>query len=144
MLKVVLVALDRSDLSQAEVTMLRSLQLGPNSKVVLAHAIPVDAPDAETSLDRPHGSSQEHYRAIEQQLQTYQGELPCPSHIEIVCGDPADEIVRLANIHRAELIVIGSRGLSGMDRILQGSVSSDVIERAACSVLVVKAKGSGS
>lgn len=141
MLNVVLVALDRSEISRAEIAMLRSLQLGSTSKVILAHAIPVSADNADVPLDRARGSSQEAHRAIEEQLQGYQNELPCPSHIEIASGDPAAEIIRLANIHKAELIVIGSRGLSGIDRVLQGSVSSDVIEQAGCSVLVVKGKG---
>ena len=51
-----------------------------------------------------------------------------------------DELVRLANIHQADLIVIGSRGLTGMNRILKGSVSSQVAADAHCSVLVVKLK----
>ncbi|CCH66944.1 hypothetical protein RINTHH_7890 [Richelia intracellularis HH01] len=45
-----------------------------------------------------------------------------------------------ANIHQADLIVIGSRGLTDMKRIIQGSVSSQVVEDAHCSVLVVKPK----
>jgi nucleotide-binding universal stress UspA family protein len=56
----------------------------------------------------------------------------------MVTGDPSEEIIRLANIYQADLIVIGSRGLTGMNRILQGSVSSQVVENAHCSVLVVK------
>ncbi|MFO5527272.1 MAG: universal stress protein, partial [Cuspidothrix sp.] len=49
-------------------------------------------------------------------------------------------IICLANIYKAELILIGSRGLTGMKRIVQGSVSSQVMEEANCSVLVVKPK----
>lgn len=64
--------------------------------------------------------------------------MPVDSHLELVNGDPAEEIIRLANIHKADLIVIGSRGLTGMTRIVQGSVSSQVVEEAHCSVLVVK------
>jgi nucleotide-binding universal stress UspA family protein len=59
--------------------------------------------------------------------------------IELANGDPAEEIVRLANLYTAELVVIGSRGLKGVDRVIQGSVSSQVLENVACSVLVVKA-----
>jgi nucleotide-binding universal stress UspA family protein len=55
-----------------------------------------------------------------------------------VTGDVAEEIVRLANIYKADLIVIGCRGLTGLKRILEGSVSSQVVGEAVCSVLVVK------
>ncbi|MBC6435836.1 universal stress protein, partial [Nostoc sp. HG1] len=41
-------------------------------------------------------------------------------------------------IYKTDLIIIGSRGLMGMKRIVQGSVSSQVVEEANCSVLVVK------
>jgi nucleotide-binding universal stress UspA family protein len=47
----------------------------------------------------------------------------------MVTGDPAEEIIRLANIYKIDLIIIGSRGLMGMKRIVQGSVSSQVVWR---------------
>ncbi|HEY9650816.1 MAG TPA: universal stress protein, partial [Coleofasciculaceae cyanobacterium] len=72
------------------------------------------------------------------QLQSYQAQLPCESEIEIVMGEPAAEIIRLAHIYQANLIVIGTRGLTGLKRILEGSVSSQVVTDAPCSVLVVK------
>ncbi len=51
--------------------------------------------------------------------------------------------VAAAIIHRAEdegvdLIVIGSRGSTGLRRVLLGSVAKDVVERAHCPVLVVR------
>jgi nucleotide-binding universal stress UspA family protein len=78
------------------------------------------------------------YLHIEKQLQSYQANLPGESIIEIVTGDPAEEIIRLANIYQVDLIAIGSRGLTGVKRIIQGSVSSQVVENAPCSVMVVK------
>lgn len=51
-------------------------------------------------------------------------------------GDPAEEILRHARGY--DLIVMGSRGLSGLKRILLGSVSGHVLDRAPCSVLVVR------
>ncbi|HEY9644886.1 MAG TPA: universal stress protein, partial [Chroococcidiopsis sp.] len=71
-------------------------------------------------------------------FQPYQAVLPCPSEVEVTSGDPAEEIVRLAHIHNADLIVMGSRGLTGLSRVLQGSVSGQVVADAPCSVLVVK------
>ena len=55
-------------------------------------------------------------------------------------GDPAEEILRLANIYEADLIAIGCRGLTGLKRILEGSVSAEVVAEAPCSVLVVRAR----
>lgn len=88
--------------------------------------------------DKPHIDSEALHLDIEKQLQSYQGKLPGESEVEIVRGDPSEEIIRLANIYQADLIVIGSRGLTGVKQILQGSVSNQVVEDAPCSVLVVK------
>ncbi len=77
-------------------------------------------------------------REFEEQLKPYQEKLPCLVEVEFVIGDPTAEIIRLSNIYNADLIVIGNRGLKGRNRILQGSVSSQVVAEANCSVLVVR------
>ena len=54
-------------------------------------------------------------------------------------GSMEDEnIVGLAEELGADLIVLGSRGLSGMKRLLMGSVSESVVRHAHCPVLVVR------
>lgn len=141
MFKTILVALDASEQADIVVQTLEAFQLQAATKIILAHVIPPSEVGGEWAADRPHNSSEEiPYIHLENQLQAYQTNLPCASQIEIVTGDPAAEIVRLANIHAADLIVIGSRGLTGLKRILEGSVSSQVVEEAPCSVLVVKQK----
>lgn len=135
-----MVALDGSELSEGVIQALQELQLQPAiTKIILCHVISPPASDLELAADRPHVESEEvPYRHIEKQMESYQAQLPYESELEIVNGDPAQEIVRLANIYQADLIVIGSRGLTGVKRIIQGSVSSQVVEEAPCSVLVVK------
>lgn len=58
---------------------------------------------------------------------------PVPRH-----GDPATEILDEAATRGAELIVLGTRGLSGAERWLVGSVSTKVLHHAHCSVLVAR------
>ncbi len=58
------------------------------------------------------------------------------AHLRI--GKAATEIVDLAEKLSAGLIVVGSRGLSGIRRALMGSVSDAVIRHAHCPVLVVR------
>jgi len=53
-------------------------------------------------------------------------------------GDPAKEIMKVASQRHAELIVMGAKGLSAVDRILLGSVSTRVVQYAHCPVLVVR------
>ena len=52
-------------------------------------------------------------------------------------GHPGQEIVKLAESLKADLVVVGSRGLTGTDRYLMGSISDTVVKYAPCSVLVV-------
>ena len=54
-------------------------------------------------------------------------------------GDPATEIERTATEHGYDMIVVGSRGLSTIGRLLQGSVSQHVATHARANVLVVRA-----
>jgi nucleotide-binding universal stress UspA family protein len=56
---------------------------------------------------------------------------------DVVQGAPAPEIIRAALRDRVDLIVVGSRGRTGVRHIL-GSVSHAVVHRAPCSVLVVR------
>lgn len=138
MLKTILVAVDSSEHTLRVIQFLKKLQLQPATKIILAHVIPSPEPDMDIAVDRPHTSEELLYQQVEKQLQSYQTDLPGDSTLEIVTGDPAAEIIRLAHIHQADLIVIGSRGLTGLQRILEGSVSSQVVAEAPCSVLVVK------
>ena len=139
MLKTILVALDGSEITEKVIDKLSDLVLSSNTRVVLCHVFPTPDSEIELPADRPHPDSPNlSYFQIEKQLQSYQEKLPVDSELELVSGDPAEEIIRLANIYKADLVVVGSRGLTGMTRIVLGSVSTQVMEEAHCSVLVVK------
>jgi nucleotide-binding universal stress UspA family protein len=60
--------------------------------------------------------------------------------VEAVCqpGKPAEEIMKVAAKHRADLIVMGAQGLGAIARFLIGSVSTRVVQHSSCSVLVVR------
>jgi len=53
-------------------------------------------------------------------------------------GDPAAEIIRFAAEAGSDLIVMGTHGRTGLERLLLGSVAEKVMRDAPCSVLVVK------
>lgn len=62
--------------------------------------------------------------------------IPATPHVR--AGDPASEILNAADDHAADLIVTGSRGLGGIDRLLLGSVARNVLSHARMSVLIVR------
>jgi nucleotide-binding universal stress UspA family protein len=53
-------------------------------------------------------------------------------------GDPAAVILELAEEQGADLIVVGARGATGLQRFLMGSVASKLVHHAPCSVLIVR------
>jgi nucleotide-binding universal stress UspA family protein len=56
----------------------------------------------------------------------------------LTMGDPAGEIVRIAEDEGAEMIVLGTHGRTGVTRLLMGSVAEAVVRRAPCPVLVYR------
>ncbi|HAB23784.1 MAG: universal stress protein [Mixta calida] len=54
----------------------------------------------------------------------------------IVAGEAADTIVAQSHQLNAQMIIMGRRHLSSFNRLLKGSVSAAVIERAHCPVLI--------
>jgi universal stress protein A len=59
---------------------------------------------------------------------------------ELRPGEPAEAIVEFARVTRADLLVIATRGRTGLSRALLGSVAEGVVRRAPCAVLVVRAE----
>lgn len=79
-------------------------------------------------------------KASLQQLQQAKSKLesaginPKTIHLK---GNPAHEILKYARDTEQQLIIIGSRGLSGIKEIMLGSVSHKVSQLAICPVLIV-------
>ncbi len=53
-------------------------------------------------------------------------------------GQPADEILTASQEQGADLVVMGRRGLSAVERLLMGGTSSAVVAHSKCDVLVVE------
>jgi nucleotide-binding universal stress UspA family protein len=56
-------------------------------------------------------------------------------------GDPAAALLDVAEERRADLIVVGNKGMTGADRFLLGSMPTKVVHHAPCSVLVIRTAG---
>lgn len=60
-----------------------------------------------------------------------------PVERRLVEGDPAEVILHIARETPADLIVLGTHGRTGLDRLLSGSAAEHVVRRAPCPVLTV-------
>lgn len=56
----------------------------------------------------------------------------------ILEGHPAEKLIDTAKEWQADLIIMGSHGRTGLNKLLMGSVSSAVLDHAECSVVVVR------
>ena len=61
----------------------------------------------------------------------------------IVHGEPAYEIVRYAREERVDLIVLATRGLTGWEHVVFGSVAERVVRLAPCPVLTLREEQTG-
>jgi nucleotide-binding universal stress UspA family protein len=57
--------------------------------------------------------------------------------MELLTGDPATEILRVAEERNADLVVAGARGTSWIEGLVLGSVADRLLKEARCSVLIV-------
>ncbi len=76
-----------------------------------------------------------------QLVETYRTRLigtGCSVTTEVATGHPSEAILKHAEKNHADLIVVGSRGLEGAERLQLGSVAENVLKYAPCSVLVVR------
>jgi nucleotide-binding universal stress UspA family protein len=79
-------------------------------------------------------SATELHALVEATLGTASSGAP-RARIEVFTGDPADEILRAASRRHADLIVLGTHGLTGPDRLSRGSISYHVLSHAVAPVL---------
>jgi nucleotide-binding universal stress UspA family protein len=76
--------------------------------------------------------------AILEKLQEEAREQGAPLTTHMVQGQPAEAILRAAEVLEADLLILGSHGRTGLKRLFLGSVAERVVGRAACPVLIVK------
>ncbi len=93
----------------------------------------------------PHISMDELYREIETQAKKEMErygieELRGFKDIErtIIKGVPYDEIIKFAGDNKIDLIVMGTHGRKGLDRVIFGSTAERVVRDAPCPVLSVR------
>lgn len=62
------------------------------------------------------------------------------SRCQVVEGDPADAITRIAHTENTDLIVMSTHGRTGLERMVYGSVVSQVVRSASCPLLLMRGK----
>jgi nucleotide-binding universal stress UspA family protein len=109
---------------------------GSELHVVAVARPPEFAEDVET--EAAIESAREHFSGQFRDLEGAAARAGVKPQFRIVTGHPAEQIVRTAEQHDIDLIVLGHRGHGVFERWLLGSVSRTVIAYAHCAVMVVR------
>jgi nucleotide-binding universal stress UspA family protein len=148
--KRVLCAVDFSDSSLPALTYALSLAEEADAEITVMHVLewPWQEPPAPSfeSLPVEQAFSLASYRRerevdAEARLKTL---IPaeaadwCTPTTKLCHGKPYEQILRVAAEERADLIVIGVRGRSAIDRIVFGSTANHVVRAATCPVLTLR------
>jgi nucleotide-binding universal stress UspA family protein len=85
----------------------------------------------------------EHVTAAQELIADLTSDDPDSPVVEtaVVHGFPAEEILRYAETVGADLLVMGTHGRTGVDRVLLGSVTERVLRRAPIPVVTVRQSG---
>lgn len=119
-----------------------ALELFPNADITVLNVVdPVGAGYGERSEgaasgDRPN-SAEEQAEALFEAAHELAREYGTALDTAVVEGRPAETIVEFAEEQSIEQIIMGSRGRSGVSRVLLGSVAVTVVENASIPVTVV-------
>jgi nucleotide-binding universal stress UspA family protein len=112
------------------------------ARIVLTHAVAIAMPVAPEVLpmdDRWYRALEESARAELDSWAQLARSKDVP--VEIVLGfEPAaTSVLELAKNRRADLLVVGTRGLTGLRRLVLGSVATRIVRRASCPVVTIHA-----
>lgn len=140
-LRRILVATDFSENSQAAFPLAWSLARTFDARITLVSVVqryPIDALLGTEITRNTAGTLQAQARA---ELESLRDRLPPPHRqpveLEIAFGHPAQEIARVAQDRASDLVVIATRGHTGLRHAYLGSVAERVVQHAPCPVLVV-------
>ncbi|MFM9025500.1 MAG: universal stress protein [Planctomycetaceae bacterium] len=135
--KTILLPTDLSTASDAALVHAEALAKQSGARLLIVHV--EEPPLAYGGGELYYGIPEPDSERILKMLEDVRPRDPAVPFIhKLTMGDPAGEIVRIATDERAEMIVLGTHGRTGMVRLLMGSVAEAVVRRAPCPVLVYR------
>jgi nucleotide-binding universal stress UspA family protein len=141
-LRKIVCAVDFSDASRLALQDAAELAARFEGDVTLVH---VEEPAPFTGVDllaASSGAAELRAAELERSLARWRAEAARlsgrPAHSQLLSGAPVAELVRFAETHGADLVVVGTHGRGGLERFVLGSVAEAVARRAPCPVLLAR------
>ena len=139
----ILVPVDGSKQSMEGVKVAADYAKTKKAKIYLINVVSfIPGMDLEISAHRMNELVEKMKRAGEAVLEKASSQLKTDGitaeTILSTAANAAEEIISVAEKEKVELVIIGSRGLTGAARFMLGSTASKVVRHCLCSVYVVK------
>jgi nucleotide-binding universal stress UspA family protein len=138
----IVVAYDHSDLSKKALKMAMNLAKQDNQIELLVFMVMQPARPIVYSygyaFEAIQDSERKEVNAIRKEIEEEIQSLPNKTRTVVMEGNPGVMIVEFVKQNDADLVVMGSRGLSGLKELFLGSVSHYVVQKAPCPVFIVK------
>ncbi|TMN22966.1 universal stress protein [Lentibacillus cibarius] len=140
----ILVAYDGSELSREALNEAKLQARGvPETEVYILSVVTQAGPSANVAVARSMewelaDNLRPELKEIEEEFQADDITVYTDVVIDVAQRNAGEKVCSYAEEHDINLIIIGSRGLGGVKRLLLGSVSTRVVQHAHCPVLVIK------
>ncbi len=128
----ILVPLDGTDIESGVVHYLRHIIARPDAVVTLLHVLPDLTDYTKSHIDTEHGHAATHMHDFITRLELDPDRVYC----EFRMGDPAAEILKYAALNGPSLIIMPTHGRAGLERLLSGSVTEQVLRKSHCPMLL--------
>jgi len=136
----ILVPVDFSDSSARALRHAVSLAAESGGSLIIVHVVPADYGWLEIGRDESRDLDRSLQRQAADRLRAFADESvvhDVAADLEVRIGQPAEQIVTAARESKCDSIVLSTRGLTGLDRYLIGSVADRVARLAPCPVTLM-------
>jgi len=132
---------DFSDTAEAAWLVARDLAAVHRAELTLLHVFPDLPPSPDVAVPTVIQVWEEQRRWVNAELERRVADAAArgiDSRAVLKHGPAPDGIVEAATEAHADVLVVGTHGRTGLERVLLGSVAEAVIRKAPCAVLTVK------
>jgi universal stress protein A len=134
-------ATDFSDTAEAAWEVACGLAQVHGSELTLVHVFPDLPPSPDVAVPSVLAVWEEQRRWVEQELDRRVADAEARgvrARAVLTMGPPADGLLEATREAHGDLVVVGTHGRTGLERVLLGSVAEQVVRTAPCAVLTVK------
>ncbi len=133
--RTILLPLDGTPLAEAAIPIAQQFAQNTGATIFLIRIVKLSHEQQDNQTSTEEESATMHYlERIQLQLKL----ANVPSRYQIATDNPAEAIIRTMHTEDVDLIVMSTHGRSGVDRIIHGSVTSQIIGSTICPVLLIR------